>query len=153
MPIDEHTIAVVKQTWLAITTNPEQREHVAYRLMSNYLRVVPSAQYFFPVISEEGITERGLYLISCINRIMTLLENQNDTRFESLLQNYGRILLRFHISPPNYDTAWFALIETLQDVYEENFTELLLFYWIDVMDPINQIMKRGTLRRRRPRSA
>mmetsp|Transcript_12531 Transcript_12531/g.15742 ORF Transcript_12531/g.15742 Transcript_12531/m.15742 type:complete len:154 (-) Transcript_12531:221-682(-) len=149
MAIDRDTIAVVKQTWSIITTTSDERQLLADRLMLNYLRVVPSARYIFPTISEDGIMDRGLYLVSCIDRVVRLLDNQNDPRFKAVLKSYGRLLMRYYIDPTYYDNAWLALIETLQDVMGENFSELMFFYWIDIMDPLNQIMKSGVLRNRR----
>mmetsp|Transcript_43503 Transcript_43503/g.52735 ORF Transcript_43503/g.52735 Transcript_43503/m.52735 type:complete len:157 (-) Transcript_43503:98-568(-) len=145
MVTDSNTVEIIKRTWSSITTTPEQRELVAERLMLNYLRVIPSARYCFPVISDEGILDTGMYLVTCIDRVMKLLENQNDPRLKAVLRSYGRFLLRFHIDPSYYHNAWFVLIETLQDILEGEFTELLLFYWIDIMDPLNTMMRGGIL--------
>eukprot|EP00586_Coscinodiscus_wailesii_P003288 CAMPEP_0172480970 /NCGR_PEP_ID=MMETSP1066-20121228/6500_1 /TAXON_ID=671091 /ORGANISM="Coscinodiscus wailesii, Strain CCMP2513" /LENGTH=97 /DNA_ID=CAMNT_0013242823 /DNA_START=48 /DNA_END=338 /DNA_ORIENTATION=+ len=97
MAIDSHTVEIVKQTWSRITTTPEQRELVAESIMRKYLRVIPSARYCFPVISDEGILDTGMFLVTCIDRVMKLLENQDDPKLKTVLRSYGRFLLRFHI--------------------------------------------------------
>jgi len=146
--IDSDTIAVVKQTWKAITALPEQQEYVGMRLLHNYLRVVPSARAFFPptsdsLIDDESFRESASHLMMCIDKAINTLENQRHLRFKALLQTYGKKLSRLHIPPSCYTMAWFALIETLQDVLEDRFTELMLAYWIDIIDPINTIVAKG----------
>jgi len=142
MRIDGDTIAVIKHTWLIITGAPETRQLMGERLMLNYLRAVPSARYFFPIISDDEMAEKGLYLISCIDKVIKLLENQNDPRLKALLRSYGIILLRYRISPSYYTTAWSALIETLQDTLKDGFSGLMLAYWVDIIEPVNSMMTR-----------
>jgi len=76
---------------------------------------------------------------------MRRLDNQNDPRLKLLLRRYGRDLLRCQIDPSYYTTAWVALIDTLQDVMEDDFTELLLNHWIGIIEPVNKMLAREIL--------
>ena len=51
----------------------------------------------------------------------------------------------FDIYPSQYTIVWFALIETLQDILQDDFNEELLAYWIDIMEPINAMLAKGIM--------
>mmetsp|Transcript_2046 Transcript_2046/g.2578 ORF Transcript_2046/g.2578 Transcript_2046/m.2578 type:complete len:156 (-) Transcript_2046:183-650(-) len=149
--IDGETIAVVTHTWRSIVASPASAQFVGERLLYNYLMVFPPIRSYFPLpqdglFTSSSFAQCASQIVTEINKVMTILENQRHPRFRAVLGSCGKKLTRYGIYPCHYNTAWFALIETLQDVLEEGFTELMLAYWVDIIEPLNTVIAKGIRR-------
>lgn len=137
------TACAREDTWISATCTFEYKECLGTQLLYNLMHIEPSfldAAPFFDRTAllgdgfdDESLIQCAIYIVQCITELVTMLDKYHEPKFRILINSHLSRLAKYNIYPSSFAKVAQALLMTMSDVMQEEFTKKVESHWISIL--------------------